>query len=99
MGMLGGQFIDLLQSGSLVIVTLALCFVLVTVRREMRETAKAMREVLHGQQDVRGDIERLWRRMEAVEMRQGIHTDVDALARLKRLADAIETALRPNNHP
>jgi hypothetical protein len=98
LGMPSGQFIDVLQSAILVILILGLIYIIAMVRREMRETAAALREVLHRQQSNHEAIERLWRRIEAVEMRQGINTDVEALARLKRLVDAMETALRPDAH-
>lgn len=97
LGLPAGQFIDVLQSVILIVLILGLIYLLAMVRREMRETAGALREVLRHQQDVHDDIERVWRRIDAVEMRQGINTDVEALARLKRLVDAMEGALRPNN--
>ena len=81
------MFIDLVQTAALVFVCAFLIY-------EVRQGAKALARVYQAERDLHEDFERIWRRIDALEMRQGLNTDVDALARLKRLVDAMEQALQ-----
>lgn len=53
--------------------------------------------MIKGQQKLVDEIRTLWRRIDEIELRQGLRGDAVDLARLKRLSDALANGLKDMN--
>ena len=94
------QYVDLIQT---IAILIALVFVSAAYRaldNERSHNEDRLTEVLKAQQEVQAGLERAWKRIDDIETRQGIRGDVDHIAQLHRVIDAMQVALRvsPNDN-
>ena len=77
--------LNIAQTLTNVVVAGGLIIIILLLRHEVRHASEVLAQVFQWQQT-------LSKRLDALEMRQGMSNATDSLARLKRLADAIDQA-------
>jgi hypothetical protein len=80
------------QTAVLLTVAGALIYAVVLLSRELRQAAAGMREMFRAQKELQDSIERIWRRIDEMEVANGLRIDFDQLERIRRLLDALEAA-------
>ena len=88
------QWLDIAQTSVLITIALALIYALRLLRIELRNAAQALRDVLSAQREFEERFERVWKRIDAIELRQGVTGNIEGLSKLKRLSDAIEQIMK-----
>ena len=88
------HWLDITQTAFLVTIALAVIYALKLLRTELRGVIQTLRELLSSQKEFERRIDRVWTRVEAIEFRQGVSGDGDAMSKLKRVADALNQALK-----
>jgi hypothetical protein len=94
------QFIDLFQS---IAILVALFYITNAFRQsgsERKRNEDRLTEVLKSLQEVHAGMERAWTRIDEIETHYGIRGDVNHIAQLHRVIDAMQVALRvhPNDN-
>jgi len=90
------------QTAALLTVALAVIWAFFLLRRELRQAKEGlnhMREAFRSQKDLEEAIERIWRHIGEIELRQGLRGDAEQFGRIKRLLDAFEAAMKPETPP
>lgn len=91
--------IQAMQTVVLVCLATALIFSLNLMRKEFRGAAKTLKKVVDAELDIRAGIERCWKRIDELEMRQGVRSDGEELGELRRFLDALRAIRVPETVP
>ena len=89
-----GQIIDAVQTAALVVVAIAVVYALTRMELELRRAGGTLRTVIERQQEVLAAIEKIWNRIDAIEIRQGLN-GAEEIARFRRMMDALNEASKP----
>ena len=89
------RLIDAVQTAMLITIAGVLIYSLHLVRKEIQKSVASLSGLFRNQKELEERIERIWKRIDDIEMRQGLRGDVEELARVKRLMDALEAAGKP----
>lgn len=90
--MTGTDWLDTAQTSVLFVIAMVLIYSLYLLRIELRQASAGLREVFRGQKEMEDSIERLWKRIDEIEVAKGLRVDFDQVERIKRLLDALEAA-------
>jgi len=88
------DLVDAAQTAALLTMTGIMLYAVNRLRVELKQASTALNQVLRGHRDVEERIDRLWRRIDEVELRQGLRGDSEQFNRLKRLMEAFEAAMK-----
>jgi hypothetical protein len=86
------QFIDIVQAAVLLTVAIMVIWAFNLLRKQLAQTIGELAGLFRTQQDMEERIERIWKRIDDIEMRGGMRGDVEEFSRIKRLLDALEEA-------
>lgn len=96
------QWIDCIQTAALITGMTAVVWAFNMLRRQLGKSMEDLRallrsqsETLRSQTEMEERMERIWKRIDDIEIRGGLRGDVDELSRLKRFMDALEEAAKP----
>ena len=94
------QYVDVIQTIAILIALAYVSAAYGALHSERRHNEDRLTEVLRTQQETNAGLERAWKRIDDIETRQGIRGDVDHIAQLHRVIDAMQVALRvsPNDN-
>lgn len=99
------QYVDIAQTVAIIVAILYVGIGFRQSRAESQRIAESLKALGASQQavqdaykDTAARIERIWRRIDAIESRQGIRADVGQIAEMKRILDAIKSALTVNDN-
>jgi hypothetical protein len=68
-------WIDFVQTIVLVVNSCALIYVMLLLRNEMRSAARALKSVLDGNAEVMKSLDWVWKRIHAIEVKLGMHSN------------------------
>jgi hypothetical protein len=88
------DLVDAAQTAALLTMTGIMLYAVNRLRVELKQASSALGKVLNGQKEMHDRINHLWRRIDEIELRQGLRNDGDQLVRLKRLMAAFDAALK-----
>jgi predicted DsbA family dithiol-disulfide isomerase len=86
------EWLDTAQTTVLLVLALAVIYALYLLRIELRQASAGLREVFRHQKEIEEAVERLWKRIDEIEVARGLRIDFDQIGRIKRLLDALEAA-------
>jgi hypothetical protein len=93
------QVIDSIQAAALITTSGCVIYAFGLLRRQLRQSVIDLRQLLQSQTELlrtrtemEERIERIWKRIDDIEMRNGLRGDVDELARVKRFMDALDAS-------
>lgn len=88
-----GQFIDAVQTATLVVIAVMLIYVVVRLDRTLTLAAEKILGALATQQILQGNVERMWKRLEAMELRMEERNAILPTAKLGLTLDEIRDRL------
>jgi hypothetical protein len=91
--MLNLELIQATQTAFLVVVALAVIYAVNLLRTELKRAAELVRDAVKNQTELDQNVRRMWERVDALEARYGIHGDVEAYLRIRKLLDAFDDAV------
>ena len=76
----------------MLVIALVLLYSLYLLRIELKKASAGLREVFRSQKEMEDSVERVWKRIDEMEVAKGLRVDFDQVDRIKRLLDALEAA-------
>lgn len=74
----------------MVTIAVALIYGLHLLRKEIVGAVRGLQQMMRSQNELNESFERLWKRIDEIELRQGVRNDVELLSRMRRFMDAAE---------
>jgi hypothetical protein len=91
--MTAGQFIDAVQTAALVVIAAMIIYVVVRLDRTLTLAAEKILGALATQQILQGNVERMWKRLETMELRMEERNAILPTAKLGLTLDEIRARL------
>jgi hypothetical protein len=91
------QFIDLVMAATLITVSAAVIIAFNLLRRQLNSSVTELTQLFRSQSEMEKRMERIWKRIDDIEMRQGMRGDVEEFSRIRRFFDALDAASGPEN--